>query len=126
MLPEAAEQLGAQQPTRRNSASDSRLRLQHSDGGGEAAPGECACERGHEVAACVVAGAAASCSPEPEPEPDPNPDPNLDPEPGPGPSQALLELQAREEQGMRAEHAQLGEYVAQLELSVAVRAVAAG
>ena len=124
MLPEAAEQLGAQQPTRRSSASDSRLRLQHSDGGGEAAPGGCARERGHAVAACGIAGAAASCSPEPEP--DPTPDPNLDPEPGPGPSQALLELQAHEEQGMRDEHTQLGEYVAQLELSVAVRAVAAG
>ena len=36
-------------------------------------------------------------------------------------SQALLQLQAHEEQAMRAEHAQLGEYVAQLELSVAVR-----
>ena len=36
-------------------------------------------------------------------------------------SQALLQLQAHEEQAMRAEHAHLSEYVAQLELSVAVR-----
>ena len=36
-------------------------------------------------------------------------------------SQALLQLQAHEEQAMRAELAQLSEYVAQLELSVAVR-----
>ena len=40
MFPEAAKQLGAQQPT----ISDSRLHLQHTDGGGEAAPGERACE----------------------------------------------------------------------------------